>query len=118
MEIKHRTPAGRYLRRLARAAPAIAGWTTAVATTTTAALGLTPVVVADFAVGAAVAATVFYARRATEATTQAAFMAGVMHERATGDSYQLPDPLRLVSGNDTPVSLPAQRRRPRPNRRR
>lgn len=67
-----------------------------------------------FAVGVAIAATVMYAKRHGDRSTQAAFMAGVIHERATGDSEQLP----LAAGQTMGLvmRLPDQRRKPRPHR--
>lgn len=109
MEIKR---SGRSPRYFPRGTTAIASWIIATATTAGSvaeAILLGPTVLA---VGGAVGATILYARKRNEASTQAAFMAGVIHERDTHDSEQLPT---FGGGVGRVVHLPDQRgNRPKP----
>ncbi len=100
---------GRFPRNLPRGTTAIAAWIVAAATTLLSMLYAPMVPAVVLTVGLAIAATVMFARRISEASTQAAFMAGVMHERATNDSAQLP----MASGGTIArvVHLPDQRAR-------
>lgn len=103
---------GRSLRNLPRGTLTTTAWSVALIVTVLTVAELVPAPATVLAVGLAIATTVLYARRTNEVSTQAIFMAGVMHERATADSYQLP----MAAGETMArvVHLPDQRGRPRP----